>query len=95
MLKQVTVSGTVGKQVVARNSSEQATLKGVILTPSGANATIKIRDGIGGVSGEVVLFARATSAAGQSLYLKVNHKFLKGLHVTVIGTNAEAYLDIT
>lgn len=94
MLKQVTVSGTVGKQVVARDGVSQATLKGVILTPSGANATIKIRDGIGGASGEVVLFARATSAEG-SKYFKACHKFTKGLHVTVIGTNAEAYLDIS
>lgn len=94
MLKQVTVSGTVGKQVVARDGVSQVTLKGVILTPSGANATIKIRDGIGGASGEVVLFARATSAHG-SKHFEVCHKFTKGLHVTVIGTNAEAYLDIT
>lgn len=94
MLKLVAVSGTVGKQITARNGSEQATLKGVILTPSGANATIKIRDGIGGASGEVVLFARAPSAYGSKMF-KVHHKFIKGLHVTVIGTNAQGYLDVT
>lgn len=91
MLKQVTVSGSVGKQVVARDGESQACLKGVILTPSGANATIKIRDGIGGVSGEVVLFARATSANG-SRFFPAYHKFTKGMHVTVIGDDAEAYL---
>lgn len=93
MLKQITVSGSVGKYVVNPGSG-QATLKGVILTPSGANATIKIRDGKTGTSGEVVLFARAASAHG-SFFAKACHKFTKGLHVTVIGANAEAYLDIS
>lgn len=96
MLKQVTVSGSVGKQVFARDGVTQVSLNGFFLTPSGANATIKIRDGIGGVSGEVVFFGRAPSAGGTLAFpLEKPHKFTKGLHVTVIGTNAEAYLDIT
>lgn len=94
MLLQVTVSGSVGKQVVARDGVKQATVHKLILTPSGANATVKVRDGIGGVSGEVVLFGRAPSAHGSKQF-EFCHKFTKGLHVTVIGANAEAYLDIT
>lgn len=89
-LIQVTVSGTVGKQVFG--TSTKAKVCGVTLTPSGANATIKIRDG--NASGEVVLFARAPSAQG-SKFIEVEHKFTKGMHVKVIGTNAEAYLDIS
>ena len=91
MLLEVTVSGTVGKQVVAKTA--QTEMKAIVLSPSGANATIKIRDQHGGASGEVVLFARAPSAYG-SKTLKVCHKFTKGMHVTVIGTNAVAYLDL-
>lgn len=94
MLKQVTVSGSVGKQVVARDGSSQVNVCGLILTPSGANATVKVRDGIGGASGEVVFFGRAPSAYGSKQF-EFEHKFTKGLHVTVIGTNAEAYLDIS
>lgn len=89
MLQQITVSGTVGKQTIA--TTQQAILKGVMLTPSAANATIKIRDG--NASGEVVLFARAHMSGGTK-DLKMNHKFSKGMHVKVIGTNAEAYLLI-
>lgn len=92
-LIQVTVSGTVGKQVRSRTAGPME-VRGITLTPSGANATIKVRDGIGGASGEVVLFARAPSAHGSKTF-EVKHKFTKGLHVTVIGTNAEAYLDIS
>ena len=89
-LLQVTVSGTVGKQSVLTTS--QTTLKGVIFTPSGANATLKIRDG--NASGEVVLFARALSAQGSKSF-EFEHKFTKGMHVKIIGANAEAYLDIS
>jgi hypothetical protein len=89
MLKQVTVSGTVGKQVVA--TTEQAKVCGLFLTPSAANATIKIRDG--NASGEVVFFGRAMSAKGTNP-LEIEHKFTKGMHVKVIGANAEAYLVI-
>ena len=91
---QVAVSGTVGKQVIktSGNNSYKAVVKNVLLTPSGANATIKIRDG--NASGEVVLFARAPSAQGTK-EIGFCHKFTKGMHVTVIGANAQAYVDIT
>lgn len=87
MLQQVTVSGAVGKQVFP--VTEQAKLEGIIFTPSGANSTIKVRDG--NASGEVVLFARGLSAQGTRTY-EVCHKFTRGMHVKVIGANAEAYL---
>lgn len=90
MLLQVTVSGSVGKQVTL--TTDKVKLNGVLFTPSGANATIKIRDG--NASGEVVLFARALSAFGTRSY-EVCHNFTKGMHVKIIGTNAEAYLDIS
>ena len=84
---QVTVSGTVGKQVVP--TTAQAELCSLVLTPSGANSTIKVRDG--NASGEVVLFGRALSAFGSKNF-DICHKFTKGMHVTVIGANAQAYL---
>lgn len=90
MLIQVTISGSVGKQVYP--TTKQVELETVLLTPSGANATIKIRDG--NASGEVVLFARAPSAQGTK-QIEFCHKFTKGMHVKVIGTLAEAYLDIS
>ena len=89
MLLQVTVSGTVGKQVIS--TSNQGSLKCVALTPSAVNATIKIRDG--NASGEIVLFARAHTSGG-TLVIPVEHEFTKGMHVKVIGTLAEAYLVI-
>lgn len=93
-LREVTVSGTVGKQVIPTGGVKQATLESVTLTPSGANATIKIRDGgPASASGEVVFFGRAPSAYGSKTF-EIEHKFTKGMHVTVIGTNAVAYLDL-
>lgn len=89
-LLQVTVSGSVGKQVFPTTMKKEVC--GITLTPSGANATIKVRDG--NASGEVVLFARAPSAQGSKVF-EFEHKFTKGMHVKVIGTNAEAYLDIS
>lgn len=90
MLIQVAISGTVGKQVYPTN--RQIELESITLTPSAANATIKIRDG--NASGEVVFFGRATSAYGSRTF-EVCHNFTKGMHVKVIGTLAEAYLDIS
>lgn len=89
MLKEVAVSGAVGKQTIP--TTQGVSLKSVSLTPSGANATIKIRDG--NASGEVVYFARALSAFGTKEW-EVCHKFTKGMHVKVIGTNAVAYLEL-
>lgn len=87
MLLEVAVSGTVGKQTIP--TTTKAKLCGLTLTPSAANATIKIRDG--NASGEVVFFGRATSAFGSEDF-KAEHYFTKGMHVKVIGANAVAYL---
>lgn len=93
-LIQVTVSGAVGKQVI-NTSGAKAILDSVTLSPSGANANITIRDG--NASGEVVFAARVPSAYGSKTFPigdDVGHKFTKGMHVKVIGTNASAYLFI-
>ena len=83
------MSGAVGKQVIP--TTKQVEVKYIALTPSAANATVKVRDG--NASGEVVFFGRVTSANGTSQF-EVCHKFTKGMHVTVIGAAAEAYVVI-
>lgn len=89
MLLEVTVSGTVGKQVIP--TTQQVHLQGLVVTPSAANLTIKIRDG--NASGEVVFYAVAPSAAPKRSYdFEVDHKFTKGMHVKVIGAANVAYL---
>lgn len=91
MLLEVTVSGTVGKQVIP--TTQKVKLKGVLITPSAANATVKIRDG--NASGEVVFYAVAPSAAPKRSYnFCVNHYFTKGMHVKVIGTANVVYLNL-
>lgn len=92
ILKQVAVSGSVGKQVFA--AGKQVIVRGLTLTPSGANATVKIRDGAAPVSADIVFFGRATSAQGSREFNfgEEGMIFRNGLHVTVIGTNAQAYL---
>lgn len=87
---EVAVSGSVGK-FIATAPSGKISLDSVTLTPSAANATIKIRDG--NASGEVVFFGRAPSAYGSKTWC-VDHDFTKGCHVKVIGSNAVAYVEI-
>ena len=89
MLIEVAVSGAVGKQTIP--TTKQVELEAITLTPSGATATLQIRDG--NASGEVVLFGRAMSANGSTTFC-AEHKFTKGMHVKVIGTNAVAYLEL-
>ncbi len=90
ILQEVTVSGSVGKQTLP--TTKQGVLKGFSFTPSGANATIKIRDG--NASGEVVFFGRYLSAYGtqDELFPEEGMRFNKGMHVKIIGANAVAYL---
>lgn len=91
----VAVSGTVGKQVYT--SAKEVILKSIFLTPSAANATVKIRHGQAPTSAEIVFFAKAPSAQGTKQFVlkgKAGMKFTKGLHVTVIGTVAQAYLEL-
>lgn len=91
ILKLVAVSGTVGKNIYT--SARQVTLKGVFLTPSGANATIKIRDGQAPASAEIIFFGKCHVSGGtREFNFGDGIKFTRGLHVTVIGTAAQAYL---
>lgn len=92
ILKLVAVSGSVGKQIYT--SAKKTILRGIFLTPSGANATVKIRDGQAPTSAEIVFFGRAPSAFGTKEFeiSEEGMHFDKGLHVTVVGTNAQAYL---
>ena len=89
MLLEVAISGTVGKKTIP--TTQQVRLKGVLITPSAANATVKIRDG--NASGDVVFYAVVPSAAPKrSEIYHVDHKFTKGMHVKVLGTANVAYL---
>jgi len=91
ILKQVAVSGTVGKQIYT--SARPCILQGLILTPSATNATVKVRNGQAPTSAEIVFFGRAMSANGSTHFdFGEGMRFDKGLHVTVIGTVAQAYL---
>lgn len=87
----VAVSGSVGTQVFKTSGKNlnQAKVKGIIITPSAANTTLKIRDG--NASGEVVFYARLSATANSQFY-EVNHKFTKGLHAKLLGAAAQAYL---
>lgn len=88
-LKEVAVSGAVGKYVIA--TGKKVYLRGITLTPSGANATVKVRDALS----STVFFARAPSAQGSKQFIFERPKyFTNGLHVAVIGTNAVAYVEI-
>lgn len=92
ILTLVAVSGTVGKQIYT--SAKKVYLKSVTLTPSGANATVKIRHGQAPTSAEIVFFGRAPSAFGSKQFEIDKMLFSQGLHVTVIGTAAQAYLEL-
>lgn len=93
ILKLVAVSGSVGKQIYT--SAKQAILKSITLTPSGANATFKLRDGQAPTSAEITYFVRAPSAHGSKQFIFKNGiKMTKGMHATVIGTNAQVYLEL-
>ena len=95
ILKEVTPSGTVGKQVFA-TTNKPVKLHGFTASPSGANLTVKIRDGgANAASGEVVFFGRFLSAQGaRQVSFEDPMYFTKGLHVTVIGANGAAYLEL-
>ena len=92
VLKEVAISGAVGKQVFA-DSGEPVILESVVLTPSAVSAVaVTIRNG--NASGETKLVAR--SVLGVSAPIECGHgvRFDKGMHVKVIGTGGSAYLVI-
>lgn len=91
ILKLVAVSGSVGKQIYT--SARTTILKKIFLTPSGANATVKVRDGQAPASAEIVFFGKAHTSGGTKEFdFGGGVRFDNGLHVTVIGTVAQAYL---
>ena len=91
ILQEVAVSGAVGKRITPTSGGRSVKLLGLTLTPSAANATIKIREGLSGT----VYFARALSASGSlPIVFSEPMRFDHGLHVTVIGSNAVAYLEL-
>ena len=91
ILKEVVPSGTVGKQTFA--TTVKAILYGLHASPSGANMTVKIRDG--NASGDVVYFGKFLSAYGaKDVPFSNGIRFDKGMHVKVIGALGAAYLEI-
>lgn len=86
--KEVTVSGSVGKQAFA--TTDNVILQSVILTAVSA-ATVVIRDG--NASGDVMLDASTPAATSRSFPL-YGIRFDKGMHVKVTGTNSKCYLVI-
>lgn len=89
---QVTVSGTVGKQVFATN--KRTILKGLILvSPSGVAGSVVVRDG--NASGEVkASLTNHTLMPTSKFPCSKGIRFDKGVHVKVLGTNSVAYLII-
>lgn len=94
ILKQVTVSGSVGKQVFPV-TGQPTLLHGFLFRAgTGVTATCTIRDG--NASGEVVADVIVPSNNSHDFKFS-DHcvRFDKGMHVKVIGTNAAAYLYLT
>lgn len=88
VLKEVTVSGAVGKQVFT--SAQPVVFLGGCLTAVSA-ATVTIRDGY--ASGEIAY--KAIGIKGTTFGCKLKGaRFDKGMHVKVIGTNSAVYLEI-
>ena len=92
VLKEVAISGSVGKQVFA-DSDEPVILENVIATAGGASAVVvTVRDG--NASGDVKLIAKSQAAVARPFRLGNGVRFDKGMHVKVIGTGGLAYLVI-
>lgn len=94
ILKQVTVSGAVGKQVFT--SAQPTRCHGFLFRAgTGVTATCTIRDG--NASGEVVADVIVPSNNSHDFLFHGDHavRFDKGMHVKVIGANAAAYLYLT
>lgn len=92
--KEVTVSGSVGKQVYPTSGNgKNVKLKGFLLASLSAKARVVIRDGH--ASGAIQY--QGTCVSGGTLPVKLTkegHRFDKGMHVKVLGTGATCYLYI-
>lgn len=99
ILKEVTVSGTVGKQVyrdsvaaaAASGEIQKVVLKSVIIAGITSGALVTIRSG--NASGDVLLTAGAVKYDSRSHCLH-DVRCDKGLHVKVLGTGSICYLVI-
>jgi len=97
---QVTVSGTIGKQVIptpanvtSATRAASVVLRGFLLSPISAAANVVIRDG--NASGTVKF--QTSTAANQGLPVELTGRgmrFDKGMHVKVLGSGAACYLYI-
>lgn len=86
----VAISGTVGKQVHA-TTQDPVILKGLHLSPLSANAYVKIRDG--NASGNILIeWSNTANLSNPIEFPEEGMKFLKGMHVKVLGTGAVCYL---
>lgn len=98
--KQVTVSGSVGKQVfpVPANRTSatvpsKVLLRGFNLLPLSAAAYVQIRSG--NASGDVIVEHNCVSNDGKPVeFPGKGVLFNNGMHVKVLGTNAKCYLWI-
>lgn len=92
--KEVTVSGSVGKQVFATTGDgNRVNLRGFLLASLSAKARVVIRDG--NASGTVRFQGNAISGASLPVELPgLGVPFHKGMHVKVLGTGATCYLYI-
>ena len=97
ILKQVTVSGAVGKQVFPTSGNGKSNvLHGFLFRAgTGVTATCTIRDG--NASGEVMAEVIVPSNNSHDFLFTGDHgvRFDKGMHVKVIGASAAAYLYLT
>lgn len=91
--KQVTVSGSVGKQVYAANMSAKIILRGWILSPISATANVVIRHG--NASGDIIVQHSSLANAVEPVILPGQGiPMYRGTHVKVIGAGAACYLLI-
>lgn len=90
VIKEVAVSGAVGKQVFT--SAVPQVLCSVIVKAVSA-AVVTIRDGY--ATGNVVLELIGLSGSSpQYIFKEKGIRFDLGMHVKVIGTNCKAFLEI-
>jgi len=93
ILKQVTISAAVGKQVIA--TTEKTRLHQVILVPSAVSAAVLVlRDG--NASGEVIASLNVAANTPFSLPVKQENGMPigRGLHCKITGTGAVGYLEL-
>ena len=88
-IRQVAVSGAVGKQVFA--STEQSIVEHLILDAPTSAATVEVRE----ANASGLMKMSLSVPAGQTKDVPMgDHRFDTGMHVEVIGLNAKAYLVV-